>query len=422
MFKNRNIDDLILGYQEMNILVITSSYPRFKGDGTAPFVKSISENLVDLGHDVSVIAPYDCEVEEDNSNKAKVYRYKYVFPKRYHILGHAKSLESDVRLRLLTYFLIFPFILFSLFKSLSVSFIRKPDLIHVHWVLPNGLVAWILSKIIKVPYVVSIHGSDIYVSNKNFLFRRIASLVFDGASQITACSPELMRKANILGASEKVILLPWGADPKVFTPNLRIADYRNKMGYPQNTVIVVALGRMVYKKGFDLLVKIWPRIMAKYNNAHLIIGGDGPLKSHLEKIIQEEKIKGISLPGLVKWNEVASLFANSDIFVLPSIKDPYGNEDGLPTVLLEAMGSGLPVIASSIGGVPLVIDSYQNGILIKPGDTEELYNALQYLLNDKARRIEMGLNARRDIENKYNWKMVAMEFEQIFATSIEMSK
>lgn len=408
-----------MGYQGMNILVITSSYPRFEGDGTAPFVKSITEGLVDLGHKVSVIAPYDCEVEKDYSYKASVYRFKYIIPKRFHIMGHAKSLESDVRLRPLAYLLIIPYSLFSFIKSLSVSLKIKPEVIHVHWVLPNGPIAWLLSKTLQIPYVVSIHGSDIYISNKNFLFRKLASLIFKGAKSITACSPELMNKANKLYACNKVILLPWGADPQIFSPNFRNSDYWKIRGYPQNGIMVVALGRMVHKKGFDQLVKIWPRIKSEFSNAHLIIGGEGPIKNQLEKLVQDEAIIGVTLPGRVPWNEVPYLFANSDIFVLPSVKDPYGNEDGLPTVLLEAMGSELAVIASSIGGVPLVINNFQNGILVEPGDADQLYNALKYLISDKERRIELGRNARNDIQNKYTWEAVAKKFENIFKNAIE---
>jgi glycosyltransferase involved in cell wall biosynthesis len=229
---------------------------------------------------------------------------------------------------------------------------------------------------LQIPFIVSLHGSDIYVANQNWLFGKIARIVFKKAAKVTACSLNLASNAVKMGADDKVVVVPWGADPSIFSPALRDSEYRKTRGYPIDATIIIALGRMVHKKGFDQLIKIWPQIVAKHENAFLIIGGDGPIKKILEDHIREQNISGVSLPGKIPWNEVPFLLANSNVFVLPSIRDQHGNEDGLPTVLLEAMASGLPVVTSSIGGVPLVIKDYNNGILIDPGDTNQLLSAV----------------------------------------------
>ena len=84
--------------QIMRIAVLTSSYPRFPGDGTAPFVKSLAESMARQGHDIIVVAPYDPVIQPDIEDCVKVYRFRYIWPPRWHIMGHARSLESDVRL------------------------------------------------------------------------------------------------------------------------------------------------------------------------------------------------------------------------------------------------------------------------------------------------------------------------------------
>lgn len=404
----------------MKILVLTSSYPRFDGDGSAPFVKSICENLADLGHDITVVAPYDPVVNLKANNKVKVYRFKYIIPPKYHIMGHGRSLEGDVKLKPIAYLLILPYLLSSLISSIFISIRIKPDLIHVHWVLPNGPIAWFLSKLIGIPYVVSLHGSDIYISNKNRLFQTIAKLVFTSAALVTACSPTLMKSAQILGADGKVVLLPWGADPKIFTPVLRNSNYRKSKGYPEKAMILLALGRMVYKKGFDILLDIWPVIIKEYKDVFLIIGGDGPIKNALNKKIHDENIHHVIIPGKIPWNDVPSLLANSNIFILPSIRDQYGNEDGLPTVLLEAMASGLPVVASAIGGIPLVVNHLHNGILVEPGDNMQLLEAVRLLLNDPQRLEELAKNAREDVVHIYNWRNVASEFNNLFISILRI--
>ena len=96
--------------KEIKIAVITSSYTRFPGDGIAPFVRAISESLAELGHSIAVVAPYDPEVKPLGTDDVQVYRYKYIWPTSYHVMGHARSLEKDVRLRISSYLLL-PFFL-----------------------------------------------------------------------------------------------------------------------------------------------------------------------------------------------------------------------------------------------------------------------------------------------------------------------
>lgn len=369
-----------------------------------------------------MIAPYDVEVKRDQDSLVELHRFKYILPSKMHIMGHARSLESDVSLKPFTYLLIFPFIFFSFLKSLSVASKFKPDIIHVHWVLPNGPVALLLSCFLKIPFVVTLHGSDIYVANKNRVFRKIADLIFRRSAQITACSSSLAENAQRMGGSGKVILFPWGADPNVFTPDFRKKDYRDSIRIPQDATLILALGRMVDKKGFVNLVSIWPQVIGMYPNSYLIIGGDGPVRDQLQKIIREDNISNIFLPGKIAWNEVPEFLANGDIFVLPSVRDRYGNEDGLPTVLLEAMGSGLPVIASEIGGVSLVIKDGHNGVLVEPGDPKQLRDAILRLLENTDNLKVMGNNARTDVVEKYNWRNVAINLVQLFNSAIYRPK
>lgn len=402
----------------MRILVLTSSYPRFDGDGAAPFIRSICECLADRGHKVSVIAPYDVKVKSDVNSKVQVHRFKYIFPSNLHIMGHGRSLVADITLTPLSYVLIIPFIIFSILKSMLVAYRFKPEIIHVHWVLPNGPVAWIVSKILGIPFGLSLHGSDMYLSMKNGLFKKIASFVLKSAAFTTACSPKLMKDALELGADNNVVFLHWGADPKLFSPSNKNIEFWKKFNLDENDVLVMALGRMVYKKGFGNLIAIWPQILSKHPNAHLIIGGEGPLRKDFEELIIRYDIKNIQLPGNIPWNEVPELLANSDIFILPSVIDDHGNIDGLPTVLLEAMGSGTAVVASSIGGVPMVIKDNENGLLTEPGNKNQLLIRINYLLNDPNERIRLAKNARKDVETIFNWETVAKEFEMLYIKAL----
>jgi SAM-dependent methyltransferase len=149
------------------------------------------------------------------------------------------------------------------------------------------------------------------------------------------------------------------------------------------------------------------------------MGGDGPILLELKQLTE---ILGISecvrFVGSIPWNEVPEFLAASDIFILPSVRDKSGNLDGLPTVLLEAMGCGLAIIASDIGGVSLAIHNQTNGLLVNPGSVEDLVQSLCTLLGNHELIKKLGIAARQTIVEDLNWDNVVHEIEQILVLSI----
>lgn len=399
----------------MKIAVLASSYPRFRGDGVAPFVKSISEALSDRGHHVEVVAPYDIKVNPDPDSEIKVHRFTYVWPKKYHIMGHARSLQADIKLRPLVPFLLPLFIFFSILKLLQVAKKLNAEIIHAHWVLPNGLSAAIVAKILKKPLIISLHGSDIFMSDKNALFRAVARWVFSQSSHVTACSQELLDRAKKINPDINITLLAWGADPEKFKPLDNRKITRSKYGWAEEDIIIAALGRLVYKKGFHHLIDYAPGFLTNQENARVVIGGSGPIYDELnQKILGHALEDRINLVGHIPWYEVPEFLGAADIFVLPSIRDKAGNLDGLPTVLLEAMSCGIPCIASNIGGVNLVIEDKKNGFLVEPENPQTLLEHIHELIINKEERQRIGKLARESVIDHHNWDNVARVFEKIF--------
>lgn len=403
----------------MKIAVLTSSYPRFEGDGTAPFIKSISETLAKLGNDVEVVAPYDPAVKIGEQGVIPVHRFRYVWSDRWSFMGHARALEADVRLRPLSYLLLPLFLFSAFFKLMAVTKKQQSQAVHVHWVIPNGPVAATVARLRKIPLIVSLHGSDIYLAKKNRLFGQVARWVFQSAAAVTVCSEELRQSAISLGAPQDTLLLPWGADPDIFTPDWNDPAYRADWNLGQSAIIVLALGRMVHKKGFNILLEAMPDLIAQDPRIHLVLAGDGPLLQTLEQRAIELGIsKNITFPGRIPWNQTPDLLAAANIFVLPSIKDEYGNLDGLPTVLLEAMASETAVVASDIGGVKLVINPDQNGLLIEPGDSSALKDAILSLSHDPDKRQKLAKAARQAVVDHYNWVWVSRQFIRLLENAV----
>ncbi len=402
----------------MRIAVLTSSYPRFPGDGTAPFIQSISEHLVLLGHTVEVVAPYDPAVENAGGTASpsgvRVHRFRYVWPRRLHIMGHARAMDADVRLRPLSLLLLPLFLLGAFLKLWQVTGWQRSQVIQVNWVLPNGPVAACVAALRRIPFVVSLHGSDIYFARRNPLFAAVAGWVFRRAAGVTACSPDLRDGALALGARE-VRLLPYGIDPQVFCPARRSAAYRQALGWADSSVIVTALGRLVHKKGFDRLLAAWAHIAEHHPGVHLVIGGEGPLRPALEAQAQQLGIQGrVTFAGRVPWHQAPEFLASSEVFVLPSVRDAYGNMDGLPNVLLEAMGCGQVVVASRLGGIPIVIEDGQNGLLVPPDDVPALAEALEQALLPETRQV-LSRAARLSVEQKFTWLHTARSLAEMLA-------
>jgi len=405
----------------MRIAVITSSYPRYKGDGVAPFVKSISESLKDRGHQISVVAPYDIKVEKDPNQKLDVHRFKYIWPDSLHLLGHARSMKADVKLNPVVFLILPLFLIASIINLIKKCKEINAQIIHAHWVIPNGLSASIASMILKVPFIVSLHGSDIYFADKNFIFRTVAKWVLSRSSYVTACSQELYKRAKKINSDINIELLPWGADPNIFKPIEDRNIIRSKYGWSPDEIIIITLGRFVYKKGFKSLISITPKLQKKKTKFRVVIGGSGPLDKELNDQVKKlNLINIVSFPGQIPWYEVPEFLASSDIFVLPSQRDEYGNLDGLPTVLLEAMACGLPCVANDIGGVNLVIKHEKNGLLIDPYSKTQMIENLSTLILDPPLRAKLGAKARLSVLHKYNWGNVCIIFENIYQTSIQV--
>jgi glycosyltransferase involved in cell wall biosynthesis len=268
----------------------------------------------------------------------------------------------------------------------------------------------------QIPFVISLHGSDVFVARRNPIYKFAARWTFQRAVGVTACSPELKQAAISLDAPRNTLLLPWGADPQVFSPEKR---KRGDQDRAQPQIIVAALGRFVYKKGFEYLLNAMPEVLQECPEVRLILGGDGSLMDMFQQRIGELGIwEYVSLPGRVPWDEVPGFLAGADIFVLPSVRDENGNVDGLPTVVLEAMSSGAAVIASDIGGVGLVIDDRVNGLLVPPGDSEALRDAIIHLAEDREQRLALAQSARNDIVERFNWDRIAMRISALLESAV----
>jgi glycosyltransferase involved in cell wall biosynthesis len=206
-------------------------------------------------------------------------------------------------------------------------------------------------------------------------------------------------------------VVPGALDP---IPGAR-ANLRHRLGLAAETPLVLALGRLVYKKGFTYLIEAAPAILAAHPAARLVIAGGGDLAEELQQQVAALGLGGrVLLPGPVARDLVPLYFSGADVFVLPSVVDQRGNVDGLPNALLEAMASGAAIVASDVAGVPLAVHDGENGLLVPQKTPEALAQAVIRLLDSPDLRARYGAASRTRIEQDLNWPHVAEMFEQLY--------
>jgi len=399
----------------VNICLVTSSYPRFEQDGNARFVRSIAEAQAARGHKVHVVAPFAHQVRPYPS-PVRIHWFRYIWPAKLGAMGHAASLENDRRLRGAA---AVQTPLFALGLALRLHRIIRRwqiDLVHAHWVVPAGFLAAWIAGLNRKPLFISLHGSDMYLVQRSALIGGVGRWALRRAQGITACSPPLAEAAIHLGAlPERVHLLPYGADPTRFMLEQASPALRWRLDLLPEDHIILGAGRLVAKKGFDQLVRALPRVLAAVPRARLVILGEGPEREGLERLIGDMGLHGkVFLPGSVPWSEMPASLAACEVFVMPSVRDVAGNLDGQPTVILEAMAAGRPVVATRLGGIPLAVQPDRTGLLVDESDPEQLSTALIRLLTCDEERQRMGRVARARIESELNWSELARRLDRIY--------
>lgn len=395
----------------MRVLMVTSSYPKFEGDVTAPFIESIARSVVDRGHAVDVVLPHHPDLRRPSSDPVRFFEYRYAPMRALNLWGYAQSLERDVRVKKRVRF-VAPLVALSLRRTVAARLrAERYDVVHLHWVVPNAAMLSDLVARCRVPQVVSLHGSDVSVAERGGLAGALARAAFGRAGSVTACSGDLARRALALGSPQaRTRTVPYGVDTDVFAPNRADASLRAAWGVPDGATLVVALGRLVEKKGFAHLLDA----AARTSGVFVALVGEGDLRGELQSQIDAKRVPA-RLVGALPREKTAAALATADIVAVPSVVDRSGNVDGLPNALLEALACGRAVVASRVAGIPDVIEDGATAILTPPGDVDALAQALARLRDDKMTRARLGEAARQLATSRLTWKAAAAAFEECYA-------
>ena len=364
----------------MKIVQIISYYPPHLG-GMENAVKEMSENLAKRGHQV--------EVFTSNIGCKNV------------------KLRSTKNLKI-HWLLGWEFVHFPILPSLFFKLIRIPkdSIMHVHIAqafVPE--IVFLVSKLRGIPYIAHIH-LDVEPSTKMgfllpFYKKVFLQKVLSFSSKIIVPTKgyiDLVSKKYAI-SKNKIYEVPYGIDLKKF---------KSLSGKSHDLIRLLFVGRLSIQKNVPLLIRSFKKITEKnLRNIELHIVGDGEEKSKIINLIKAEKLeKKVILHGALRGKRLYKIFSNSDIFILTSRNESFG------IVLIEAMASGLPIVASNILGVRDIIEKNRTGLLVKP-EQEDFVKAIEKLLNNSQLREKLIKNGLEEVK-KYSWDKIVEKFEDVY--------
>jgi L-malate glycosyltransferase len=392
-----------------NILVTATTFPRWKNDTVPRFVYDLSERLT-FEYNVTVLAPHhNGAKKKEKIGSLDVVRFSYFKPESMQKLCYGGGIIPNMKNSFLAKIQMLLLIISEFLASVNLIKNKKISLIHAHWMLPQGFVGVFLKKILKIPLLVTIHGSDLFPL-KNVIFKNFQKFVVKNADYLSvntdATRSELTKRFS---DTPKIKIIPMGVDTKVFR-KMNIAKPKK---YAKNKILLF-VGRLSDQKGLQYLIGSLPRVLKYDPSIKLLIIGEGPYKKDLDKKIDNLELRRyIEFLGSLSSSDVAKYYNYSDVFVIPSLATNTGTE-ALGLTLLEAMSSGCSVIGTNVGGIPSIIKNGSNGMLVKQKSSLDLSSAIISLLKDKKKAKKLAMKGSKYAKENYSWDKISKEFIQLY--------
>ena len=263
-------------------------------------------------------------------------------------------------------------------KVITISKLFKyADVIHVHLVNLVGAMFVFLGKLLRKRTILTVHRFDILPTRNTFysVLRLLALRLVDLAIAVSKATQKLAISAG--AHPKKIVVIYNSIDESRFKPRLK-EEVRKELGIESNGKIIIYVGALIPRKGVEYLIRAMQLVIEKIPNSILLVIGNGPEKEHLKFLSSQFGLKeNIQFLGHIPTNLLALYYNVSDVFVLPSF------HEGHAMVLLEAMASGLPIIATNVGGNVETITDRLNGYLVNPGDTLTIADRIIHILSDE---------------------------------------
>ncbi len=389
----------------MRILVLNYEFPPVGGGGGVACYQ-LAMQFIKRGHDVDYLTSlFDGQKRFEIVDRINIYRVP--------IIGREKIHDAP-----LISLISFPFT--SILKGLSLCNKRNYDVINAHFVVPSGISAILLSKIFRIPLIISIHGGDIYdpsktlSPHKSFFLRYLIKRLLDNSDLVVAQSSNTFENARKYYKTKKDInIIPLGFKPLEFAKL-----ERKELGFSDNDFIMISIGRIIKRKGYNYSFQALKKLKNKHPeiNFKYILLGDGVEMDNLSKLSKELKLeKNIIFAGFVTEDEKFQYLSISNLYLLSSLHEGFG------ICLQEAMFCSLPIVATDNGGQKDFITDGKNGFMIPVQDVDAIVEAVSKIIENPELGKAFGSRNREEIK-KYYVENIADVYLKMYEKAIRRFK
>ncbi|SCL75219.1 GDP-mannose-dependent alpha-(1-6)-phosphatidylinositol monomannoside mannosyltransferase [Methanoculleus chikugoensis] len=412
--KTRNFD----GKPPLKVLMVTSSFPRHEGDYFGQFILELAKSLKPNGIEPVVLCPhFPGAARKEVMSGVKVYRFPYFYPYSLQRIAVEGGMFQNIRKSLLAKLQLPLFLAMELVYTIRVVRREKIDLIHTHWIVPQGLIGALSGRLLHRPHILSVHGTDVNIAAKNRVLGWVTRIVTRNSGKILTNSTytrELFVSIDP-SAESKIEVIPMGVDVELFQNPLN-GNPKEKSGDPY----ILYIGRLIDWKGLEYLIDAFAIVSRRIPGAKLIIGGEGPEEEQLKQQVKDLGLNdSVRFVGLIKSSDLSRYYHEAAVFVLPSIQ-AEGQTEGLGVVLLEAMACGTPVVGSNVGGIPDIIQDEWNGYLVQERSPSELAERIIALLENQTVREQFKENGLQTIYEHFSWRQISTKFTQTYVQLVNL--
>jgi glycosyltransferase involved in cell wall biosynthesis len=389
------------------LLVLTSTYPRWPDDHEPGFVHQLCKRLTG-DFEVTVLCPHAAGAAvEENMDGVHVRRYRYA-PARLETLVNDGGITVNLKRRPWKWLLVPGFLLAQMWCMWRLIRNWHPDVIHAHWLIPQGLLTATLSRLERCTpaFVVTAHGADLFALHGRLL-DGVKRWVAKSCACMTVVSSAMREEATRIGLKPpRIQVLPMGVDlQRRFVPDARSV---------RSTHELLFVGRLVSKKGVHYLLEALPRVLARYPLTQLTIAGFGPEETTLKQQVRGLDLeRSVNFIGAVEQNALPDLYRRAAVFVAPFIRDASGNQEGLPVTLMEAIGCGCPVVVGEVAGIRDLLNDAASDVCVNPMDSQALAAAICTALDNPLQALARAQSIRQYAFAKVDWQPIAHSYAHI---------
>ncbi|MBW2738705.1 MAG: glycosyltransferase [Deltaproteobacteria bacterium] len=403
------------------ILCVTSNFPRWAGDSTTPFVLHLAQDLQELGWGVDVLAPHAVGAAvRETIGGVRVERFRYLWPSSLETVCYHGGALINLRKNRANYFKL-PALIASEWLNLVLRLTRgRYDLLHSHWILPQGFNGILAAGLLGIPHVTTVHGGDVF-GLQGGLLTKFKRFTLRHADAVTVNSSVTERAVTEIAPNLKELhRIPMGVSTHVKKTFLTSAELRKRYRRG-NGPLLVFVGRIVEEKGVEDLIKAVDILLPRFPDISAVIVGEG---QDCHKYEAMSETLGVSdrmiFTGWVEPDMIPAYLAAGDIFVGPSREASDGWVEAQGLTFIEAMVAKTPVIATRVGGIVDSVRHEETGLLVNERSPKEIAAAVERLSQEPLLADKLRESGYKLAVNEFSRASSAQAFSNLFNKVIRL--